>query len=111
MSNSALYGGYTGATSQYQTRTLFSQTMGYVALAAALFAAGAYVGRDMSYGLGFVWFIAAFACLIAMNFAVRRSLPALAQVQGRQVGAAAGRVDLPRCAERVPVLPADLRAQ
>ena len=76
MSNSALYGGYggySGATSQDQTRTLFSQTMGYVALAAALFAAGAYLGRDMSYGLGFVWFIAAFACLIAMNFAVRRS--------------------------------------
>jgi FtsH-binding integral membrane protein len=73
VSNSALYGGYSGVTSQYQTRTLFSQTMGYVALAAALFAAGAYVGRDMSYGLGFVWFIAAFACLIGMNFAVRRS--------------------------------------
>ena len=75
-SNSALYGGYggySGATSRDQTRTLFSQTMGYVALAAALFAAGAYLGRDLSYGVGFVWFIAAFACLIAMNFAVRRS--------------------------------------
>ncbi len=73
MSNSALYGGYSGATSRDQARTLFSQTMGYVALAAALFAGGAYLGRDLSYGLGFVWFIAAFACLIAMNFAVRRS--------------------------------------
>jgi uncharacterized protein len=76
VSNSALYGGYggySGAMSRNQTRTLFSQTMGYVALAAALFAAGAYLGRDMSYGLGFVWFIAAFGCLIAMNFAVRRS--------------------------------------
>ena len=73
VSNSALYGGYSGATSPSQTRTLFSQTMGYVALAAALFAAGAYLGRDLSYGLGFVWFIAAFGCLIAMYFAVRRS--------------------------------------
>ena len=45
--------------------------MGYVALTAALFAAGAYLGRGMSYGLGIVWFIAAFVCLIAMNFAVR----------------------------------------
>lgn len=47
--------------------------MGYVALTAALFAAGAYLGRGLSYGPGFVWFIAAFACLIGMNFAVRRS--------------------------------------
>jgi modulator of FtsH protease len=47
--------------------------MGYVAVTAALFAAGAYLGRDLSYGLGFIWFIAAIGCLIGMNFAVRRS--------------------------------------
>ncbi len=68
------YGGYSGVLSQDQTRSLFSQTMGYVALTAALFAAGAYLGRNLSYGLGFVWFIAAFGCLIAMNFSVRRSM-------------------------------------
>jgi modulator of FtsH protease len=45
----------------------------FVAMTAGLFAVGAYVGRDLSYGLGFVWFIAAFVCLIAMRFAVRRS--------------------------------------
>jgi len=67
------YGGYSGVLTRDQTRSLFSQTMGYVALTAALFAAGAYVGRSLSYGLGFVWFIAAFVCLIAMNFTVRRS--------------------------------------
>jgi len=67
------YGGYQGVLNRDQTRSLFSQTMGYVALTAALFAAGAYVGRNTSYGLGFLWFIGAFACLIAMNFAVRRS--------------------------------------
>ncbi len=76
MSNPALYGGYggySGVLGRDQTRSLFSQTMGYVALTAALFAAGAYLGRNLSYGLGFLWFIAAFICLIAMNFAVRRS--------------------------------------
>lgn len=73
MSDSALYGGYGGVGTQYQTRTLFSQTMGFVALTAALFAAGAYVGRNFSYGLGIVWFIAAIACLTGMRFAVRRS--------------------------------------
>ena len=76
MSNPATYGGYGyygGALTRDQTRGLFSQTMGYVALTAALFAGGAYVGRGLSYGLGFLWFIAAFICLIAMNFTVRKS--------------------------------------
>ena len=36
MSESALYGGYSTVTRD-QTRTLFSQTMGYVALTTALF--------------------------------------------------------------------------
>lgn len=81
VSNSAAYGDYggyggfggSGALTRDQTRSLFSQTMGYVAVTAALFAAGAYLGRNLSYGLGWVWFIGAFGCLIAMNFAVRRS--------------------------------------
>lgn len=73
MSGSALYGDFGGAATQYQTRTLFSQTMGFVALTGVLFAAGAYAGRNLSYGLGIVWFIAAIGCLIAMRFTVRRS--------------------------------------
>lgn len=70
MSDSALYG---GVATQYRTRTLFSQTMGFVALTSAVFAAGAYVGRHLSYSLGIVWFIAALVCLIAMRFTVSRS--------------------------------------
>jgi uncharacterized protein len=76
VSNSAAYGGYGGygpTLTRDQTRSLFSQTMGYVALTAGLFAFGAYLGRGLSYGLGWIWFIAAFVCLIAMNFAVRKS--------------------------------------
>jgi hypothetical protein len=46
-----------------ETRTLFAQTMGPVAVTAGLFALGAYLGRDLSYGRGWVWFIAAFLCL------------------------------------------------
>ncbi|MHB1596790.1 MAG: Bax inhibitor-1/YccA family protein [Streptosporangiaceae bacterium] len=72
MSDSMLYRG-SGAATRPVTRTLFSQTMGFVALTTAMFAAGAYVGRGMYYGLGFVWFVAAFLCLIAMRFAVQRS--------------------------------------
>jgi FtsH-binding integral membrane protein len=62
-----------GATARGQTHALFAQTMGYVALTAALFALGAWLGRDLAGGVGIVAFIAAFACLIAMRFAARRS--------------------------------------
>jgi FtsH-binding integral membrane protein len=53
--------------------TLLGQTMALVAATAGLFALGAYVGRDLSYGWGFVLFIAAFGCLIGLNFAAERS--------------------------------------
>ena len=63
----------TGALTRSQTHTLFAQTMGYVAVTAALFALGAWLGRNLAGGVGIVAFIAAFACLIGMQFAVRRS--------------------------------------
>ncbi len=57
-----------------RTRTVFAQTMGYVAGTAALFALGAYLGRDLAGGVGLIAFFAALACLIGMRFAVRRSV-------------------------------------
>ncbi len=72
MSESLRYAGF-GAAARDRTRTLFAQTMGFVAVTAALFALGAYLGRNLAYGAGFVAFIAAFGCLIGMRFAVRRS--------------------------------------
>jgi FtsH-binding integral membrane protein len=66
------YGEY-GVTGQDQSRTLFGQTMGLVAVTAGIFTLGAYAGRDLSYGVGIVAYIAAFVCLLAMRFAVRRS--------------------------------------
>ena len=47
--------------------------MGLVAITSAVFALGAYLGRDMSYRWGWVWFIAAFATLFGIQFAVRSS--------------------------------------
>jgi FtsH-binding integral membrane protein len=47
--------------------------MGLVAVTAGLFALGAYLGRDLSYGWGWVLFIAAFGCLIGLNVAAQRS--------------------------------------
>ena len=46
--------------SAIETRALFGQTMGLVAVTAGLFALGAYVGRDLSYGWGLVAYIASF---------------------------------------------------
>jgi FtsH-binding integral membrane protein len=57
-----------------QAHTLFAQTMGYVSVTAALFALGAYLGRNLTGLVGIVAFIAAFLCLLGMQFAVRRSL-------------------------------------
>jgi modulator of FtsH protease len=53
--------------------TLLGQTMGLVAVTAGLFAAGAYLGRNLSFGWGWLGFIAAVGCLIAMNLAAQRS--------------------------------------
>ena len=53
--------------------TLLGQTMGLVAATAGLFALGAYLGRDLSYGWGLVFYIASFACLIGLNVAAQRS--------------------------------------
>ncbi len=54
-------------------RRLFGQTMGLVALAAGVFALGAYVGRDTSPGWAICWFIVSIAVLLGMNAAAQRS--------------------------------------
>jgi FtsH-binding integral membrane protein len=66
-----------------RTRTLFGQTMGYVAVTAGVFALGTYLGRHMTQGWALVWFVAAFACLIGMQFAVpRRASQASQETRG-----------------------------
>ena len=65
-----------GTQARRQAHALFAQTMGYVAVTAALFALGAWLGRNLTGGLGIVAFIAAFAVLFGMRFAARRSVPA-----------------------------------
>jgi FtsH-binding integral membrane protein len=61
------------AVARDQARALFGQTMGLVAVTAGLFALGAYLGRDLSYGWGLAAFIASFAVLIGLNVAASRS--------------------------------------
>lgn len=59
--------------SRDQAGGLFGQTMGLVAVTAAVFALGAYVGRDTSGLTGIVCFVLAFGVLLAMNAAAQRS--------------------------------------
>jgi uncharacterized protein len=63
-----------GTAARGQAHALFAQTMGYVAVTAGLFALGAWLGRNLTGGVGIVAFIAAFAALIGMRFAARRSV-------------------------------------
>jgi FtsH-binding integral membrane protein len=72
MDTSLGYGGL-GADTRDRTRTLFGQVMWYVAVTAGFFALGSYLGRHLGHGWALVAYIAGFACLIGMNFAVRRS--------------------------------------
>ena len=62
-----------GTAARGQAHTLFAQTMAYVAATAALFALGAWLGRNLTGAVGIIAFIAAFACLIGMRFAARSS--------------------------------------
>jgi uncharacterized protein len=64
---------YPASATRDETATLFGQTMGLVAVTAGLFALGAYLGRNAAYHWSLLWFIAAFASLIAINIVARHS--------------------------------------
>jgi modulator of FtsH protease len=63
-----------GRADRDRAHTLFAQTMAYVAGTAGLFALGAWVGHDLSGAVAIIAYIAAFAALIGMRFAARRSM-------------------------------------
>jgi FtsH-binding integral membrane protein len=61
-----------------ETRSVFGQVMGLVALTVGCTALGAYIGRNLSGGTGIAFFIAAFACIFGLQFAARRGHEQLA---------------------------------
>jgi modulator of FtsH protease len=67
-----------GAIAADDTRTVFGQVMGLVALTAGCATLGAYVGRNMTGGAGLLFFIGAFACIFGLNFANRSGREQLA---------------------------------
>ena len=54
------------------SRAVFGQVMGLVAITIAFTALGAYLGRDLSGGTGLLLFIGAFAAIVGLNVAAAR---------------------------------------
>jgi uncharacterized protein len=59
-------------------RAVFGQAMGLVAVTLGFAALGAYIGRDLSGGIGIFAFITAFACVFGLNAASTRGREQLA---------------------------------
>ncbi len=70
------YGGV--AVTRDQTRAVFGQVMGLVAVTVGFSALGAYLGRNLTGGTGLLFFIAAFACIFGLNIANSRGREQLA---------------------------------
>ena len=64
--------------SRDQARAVFGQVMGLVAMTLGFLALGAYIGRDLSGGMGILFFIAGFACVFGLNIASTRGRDQLA---------------------------------
>ena len=69
---------YGAAVTRDQTRAVFGQVMGLVAVTTGFAALGAYIGRNLSGGAGILFFIAAFACVFGLNIANSRGREQLA---------------------------------
>jgi modulator of FtsH protease len=68
-----------GATiARDETRAVFGQVMGLVALTVGCTALGAYIGRNLTGGTGIALFIGAFACVFGLQFASARGHEQLA---------------------------------
>jgi FtsH-binding integral membrane protein len=71
--------GYSGQSlTRDQSRGVFGQVMGLVAVTFGFMALGAYLGRNINGGGSFIFFIAAFAALFGLQFAVARGREQLA---------------------------------
>jgi modulator of FtsH protease len=61
-----------------RARAVFGQVMGLVALTLGCLALGAYIGRNLSGGSTFLFFIASFGCVFGLNIASSRGREQLA---------------------------------
>jgi FtsH-binding integral membrane protein len=66
------------AITRDESRAVFGQVMGLVALTLGCLALGAYIGRDLSGGWGILAFVASFGCIFGLNIASSRGNEQLA---------------------------------
>jgi FtsH-binding integral membrane protein len=66
------------ALTRDQTRGVFGQVMGLVALTFGCLALGAYIGRNLTGGTGFLFILVGFACVFGLNIASSRGRDQLA---------------------------------
>jgi modulator of FtsH protease len=64
--------------SRDESRAVFGQVMGLVAITVGCTALGAYIARNLTGGTGFLFFIGGFACLIGVQAAAARGREQLA---------------------------------
>ncbi len=64
--------------SRDESRAVFGQVMGLVAITVGCTALGAYIARNLTGGTGFLFFIGGFACLIGVQAAASRGREQLA---------------------------------
>jgi modulator of FtsH protease len=70
-----------GATlTRDRAHAVFGQVMGLVAVTCGFAALGAYIGRDLAQGTGFLLFIGALGCVFGLNYATSRGNEQLAIV-------------------------------
>jgi modulator of FtsH protease len=70
--------GYGGTLTRDQSRGVFGQVMGLVALTIGFLALGAYVGRNINGGSSFIFFVLGFGCVFGLNYAAARGREQLA---------------------------------
>ncbi|HEY3773341.1 MAG TPA: Bax inhibitor-1 family protein [Solirubrobacteraceae bacterium] len=70
--------GYGGTLTRDQTRGVFGQVMGLVALTIGFLALGAYVGRNINGGTSFIFIVLGFGCVFGLNYAAARGREQLA---------------------------------
>jgi modulator of FtsH protease len=66
------------ALTRDQTRGVFGQVMGLVALTFGFLALGAYIGRNLTGGTGILFFLVGFGCIFGLNMATARGHEQLA---------------------------------
>jgi FtsH-binding integral membrane protein len=67
-----------GKAVERDARELLGQVMGLVAVAVGFAALGAYIGRDLSGGVGLALFLAALGCVLGLNVAAAKGREQLA---------------------------------